>query len=113
MEVEFNPDKPTTKVVWIGNPPHVEVVTKSKKGNQWELASLTFETGQETINIKVDKDQGRWLAALLSELSVHNMKGYTLQEVRHHYENAGLSDFDLFWDNKPVNQLYKAGLLKL
>jgi radical SAM superfamily enzyme YgiQ (UPF0313 family) len=112
-EVEFNADKPTTKLVWLGNAPYLEIITKSKKGSQWELASLTFETAQETINIKVDKDEGTWLAAMLNELSVYNTKAYTLQEVRQHYDRAGLPDFELFWDNKPVSQLYKAGLLKL
>ena len=29
------------------------------------------------------------------------------------YEKSGLEDFELFWDNKPVNTLYKAGLLRL
>ena len=28
-------------------------------------------------------------------------------------EKAGFDDFELFWDNKPVNTLYKAGLLQL
>ena len=25
----------------------------------------------------------------------------------------GLEDFELFWDNKPINTLYKFGLLEL
>jgi hypothetical protein len=29
------------------------------------------------------------------------------------YKAAGLEDFELFWDNKPVNTLHKVGLLKL
>jgi hypothetical protein len=33
--------------------------------------------------------------------------------VKADYENAGLEDFELFWDNKPVTTLYKAGLLQL
>ena len=36
-----------------------------------------------------------------------------LGEVKENYQAAGLEDFELFWDNKPVNQLYKAGLLVL
>jgi hypothetical protein len=35
-----------------------------------------------------------------------------LQEVKEDYEAAGFEDFELFWDNKPVNTLYKAGLLQ-
>ncbi len=113
MSEEIANDKPTTKLTWLGKAPVLEVITKSKKGNQWELASLTFETPQEQVNIRVDSAQGQWLAKMLGELSVHNSKAYTLGEVKQQYEAAGLEDFELFWDNKPVNTLYKAGLLKL
>jgi hypothetical protein len=36
-----------------------------------------------------------------------------MQQVIENYEAAGLEDFELFWDNKPVNQLHKAGLLMI
>ena len=77
------------------------------------MLSLSFETKKETINIKVDVEQGKWLAGILQSTSISNPKMLTLQEVKADYENAGLEDFELFWDNKPVNTLYKAGLLQL
>jgi hypothetical protein len=46
-------------------------------------------------------------------LSVNNLKLMTLQDVKDNYEAAGLEDFELFWDNKPMNTMYKAGLLML
>ncbi|CAN5595811.1 radical SAM protein [soil metagenome] len=104
---------PTSKVVWLGKKPKLEIITKSKKGNQWEMASLTFQQKRETINIKVSQLQGSWLVYMLDQLSVCNNKTYTLKEVKENYEAAGLDDFELFWDNKPVSTLYKAGLLKL
>ncbi len=110
---EYQSVKPNTKVVWLGNPPVVETFTKSKKGNHWEMCSLHFETKKETLEIKTDKEQGLWLAAMLQELSVDNIKTLSLAEVKASFENAGLGDFELFWDNKPVNTLYKAGLLQL
>ena len=105
-------NKPTTKVVWLGNLPTVEVITKTKKGSSWELCSLTFQTKKETFNIKVNEPEGKWLAGLLKQLSEAE-KSYTLQEIKDNYEVAGLSDFELLWDNKPVNTLYKVGLLQL
>jgi hypothetical protein len=36
-----------------------------------------------------------------------------MQEIKDDYEQQVLEDFELFWDNKPVSTLYKAGLLKL
>jgi len=59
------------------------------------------------------KEQGEWLYRVLPKLSPANIKLMTLQELMADYENAGLEDFELFWDNKPVNTLYKIGLLKL
>lgn len=105
--------KPTDKIVWLGNPPTVENFTKSKKGSQWEMSSITFQSRKETLTIKTNKAQGRWLAGMLENLSVKNKKTYTLQEVKDNYESEGLEDFELFWDNKPVSGLYKVGLLKL
>lgn len=112
-EPEIANSNPNTKVIFLGNQPKTETIIKSKKGNQWELLSLTFETKKETINIKVDKEQGEWLAGILQNLSVSNPKTLTLQDVKTDYENAGLEDFELFWDNKPVNGLWKVGLLML
>jgi len=112
-EEEYTPLNPAAKMVWIGTKPVLETFTKSKKGNHWEMASLTFQSKRETVNIKVDQAQGLWLADMLRKLSVNNMKTYTLQEVKDSYEAAGLADFELFWDNKPVSGLYKFGLLRL
>jgi len=112
-EAAYASPKPTAKVLWLGNNPKVEFFTKSKKGNSWEMASLTFHGKKETLNIKVGDVQGKWLASMLEKLSLYQLKSYTLQEIRDDYEQAGLLDFPLFWDNKPVNTLYKMGLLVL
>lgn len=105
--------KPSAKIVWLGKKPAVEHFTKSKKGNTWEMTSFTFQNRKEQSNISVNQPQGIWLAGMLDKLSVNNPKTYTLQEVMDSYAAAGLEDFELFWDNKPVNTLHKFGLLKL
>ncbi len=112
-EEEYNAPNPNAKIVWLGKKPLVEPFIKSKKGNQWEMASLTFQGKMETLNIKVDQKQGEWLAEMLEQLSVHNTRVMTYKEVKDNFEQAGLEDFELFWDNKPVNGLYKMGLLSL
>ena len=89
------------------------MITKSKKGNTWQVASLTFQSKKETFNIKVGEAEGLWFASMLERLSVNNSKIWTLQEVKDDYEAAGLEDFELFWDNKPVNGMNKVGLLRL
>ena len=112
-EEAYQPAKPNAKIVWLGTVPSVEVIAKSKKGSHWENCFLNFESKKETLQIKTDKEAGLWLAGMLQQLSVHNIKTFTLQEVKTAFETAGLGDFELFWDNKPVNTLYKAGLLQL
>jgi hypothetical protein len=113
QEPELTNHKPSSKVVFIGNMPSLEIVSRSKKGNTWEEASLTFQTKKEAINIKVDKAKGEWLFSILPLLSINNTKTLSLQEVITNYDAAGLEDFELFWDNKPINGLNKAGLMTL
>jgi hypothetical protein len=36
-----------------------------------------------------------------------------LADIKADYTAAGLEDFDLFWDNKPINSLHKVGLLRI
>lgn len=112
-EDAYSAPKPTAKIVWLGKTPAVQTITKTKKGSSWEVASLTFQNRKEKANISVAPEQGIWLAEMLEKLSIANPKTYTLKEVMDSYEAAGLEDFELFWDNKPVNSLYKFGLLKL
>ncbi|MBO9730842.1 MAG: radical SAM protein [Chitinophaga sp.] len=113
LEEEAGTVKPTSKVVYLGKQPSMEIITKSKKGATWEMSSLTFQGKKEKMNISVQPSQGVWLTSMLQALAVSNPKTYTLQEVKDSYEAAGLEDFELFWDNKPVNTLHKQGLLKL
>jgi len=77
------------------------------------MMSIAFASKKETQEIKVNKSQGEWLLAMLPQLSVAHTKTYTLQEVKDSYEAAGLEDFELFWDNKPLTNLHKFGLLQL
>ncbi len=113
LEPTLISNKPNTKIVYLGQAPSLQLITKSKKGQHWELAQLAFENRKEHIEIKVDKEKGQWLAKLLPQLSVEQDHQWTLAEVKTNYEAAGLEDFELFWDNKPVNTLNKVGLLHL
>jgi hypothetical protein len=89
------------------------MITKSKKGAQWEVMALTFQTKKAIYTINLEPEKGAWLLNILPALSINNPKQLTLQQVKADYEAAGLENFELFWDNKPVNTLYKAGLLRV
>ena len=105
--------KPTAKVLWLGKAPQVSHFTKSKKGNHWEMSSLVFQSKKTTDDIKVNQPEGKWLVEMLEKLSINNTTILTLQQVKDSYEAQGFDDFELFWDNKPVNGLWKFGLLKV
>lgn len=87
--------------------------TQSKKGNQREMMSLAFYTPTGNLQIQVPVKQGQWLNAMLDKIKVNNPVTLTRQQVQADYESAGLADFELFWDNKPMNTLHKAGLLQV
>ncbi|MDB5202338.1 MAG: hypothetical protein JWQ27_1747 [Ferruginibacter sp.] len=107
------PFKASAKIVWLGKDPQVSYFTQSKKGNQREMATLNFvsKTGQQQIQLQ--KEYADWLLPMLRQLSVSNVKTFTLEELQKSYESAGLEDFELFWDNKPMNTLSASGLLRL
>ena len=113
QQEEYVAYKPTTKIIWLGNQPSIAHFTKSKKGNHWQMSELNFQNKRIAGSIKVSQPQGEWLVNMLEKCSVHNMETCTLQEIKESYEAADLEDFELFWDNKPVNTLYQFGLLQL
>lgn len=112
-EDELPVSKPSAKIIFLGTILKTEVIAKSKKGNRWEELQISFATKKENSSIQVDRAKGEWLVRLLPKLSLHNEKQMTLQEVKEDYELNDWDDFELFWDNKPVNTLHKVGLLLL
>jgi len=112
QEAEEFKIKPTAKIVWLGGKPFVEEFTKSKKGNSWEMMSLTFHDKKESFSIQTNKAEGEWLAETLQKVSVANAKIHTFQEIKADFEKQR-EDFELFWYSKPVNSLREYGLLVL
>ena len=112
-EEEYIPASPGARVLWLGETPTTCAFTKTKRGERWDMTELTFQDTRETLRISVDRPQGEWLAETLPTLSIHAPRIHTLQEVKDSYEKAGLEDFELFWDNKPVTNLRKFGLLRI
>lgn len=49
---------PNAKVIWIGNLPSKDFFVKSKKGQQWEMASLKFSTKSEDLVMNLSKLEG-------------------------------------------------------
>ncbi|TKC10275.1 radical SAM protein [Pedobacter polaris] len=104
--------KPTAKIVWLGGKPTIEIFTKSKKGNTWDMMILNFHSKKETYSIQTNKKEGEWLVSILEKISVVNEKVLTFQEIKTDFENT-IEHFELFWYSKPIHTLREFGLLVL
>ncbi|WP_316829477.1 B12-binding domain-containing radical SAM protein [Pedobacter aquatilis] len=110
-EHHFN-TKPTAKVIWLGSKPEAEYFTKTKKGNSWEMASLTFHDKRESFTVQVNKNEGEWLVSILERIKATGENIHSFQELKSDFETE-MDNFELFWYSKPVNTLREFGLLVL
>ena len=110
--VEFS-TKPSAKIVWLGGKPTVDYFTKTKKNRQFEMATVSFYNKKETFSLQVSQLHGQWLLQILPLLTPMSHSILTFQDVKAHYEVAGLEDFELFWYHKSLDMLHKFGLLIL
>lgn len=111
LETEpFDPPKETARPLWLGDVPEIESITKSKRGETWELIRCTLHTKTETLSVDFPAPEGRWLMSKLPELSIDTPKRPTLAELRLECESLHL-DFDLFLISKGFLTLRDAGLL--
>ncbi|PWS29110.1 radical SAM protein [Pedobacter yonginense] len=108
---QFN-TKPTAKIVWIGGKPSSEYFTKTKKGNSWEMATLTFHDKKQSFSIQTNKAEGVWLTSILDKLHVSKEKVYSFADIKADFETE-MENFELFWYSKPINTLREFGLLTL
>jgi hypothetical protein len=109
-EPEINTSQ-NAKAIWMGISPTTQIVQKSKKGVKWEEMQFTFQTNKQSFQISVAPKNGAWLIQMLERLHIEKEQPMTYAQIKQDYTNVGLEGFELFWDNKPIASLYKAGLL--
>lgn len=102
--------KPNHKVIWLGSEPTVEITTKSKKGNSWEIMNLQFHLPTNVLSISLDKEKGEWFVKELEKLKPSATKLITFAALKTSFEEK-FEDFELFWHSKPINRLKEVGLL--
>jgi hypothetical protein len=107
-----NAPKPTARVLFVGSLPRISFAIKSKKGQHWTMATLQFHGHQHALSVDLPEALGTWFFELLHTLTPAQPP-QTIKQVQDAYEAADFSDFELFWDNKPIATLYKMGLLLL
>ncbi|MGV9003460.1 B12-binding domain-containing radical SAM protein [Flavobacterium sp.] len=104
--------KPTSKIIWIGTKPISKQFTKSKKGNTWQMTSLTFYLKTQTLELNLESDKANWLINIVEKVSVENATPMTFSQLKTDFETT-MKDFELFWFSKQINTLRESGLLVL
>ena len=110
-EQNFN-TKPNAKIVWLGGIPQIEIFTKSKKGNSWEMMKLTFHNKTQTFDISINAQEGKWLVETLEKITIDSGSKLAYSQLKTDFESK-LEDFELFWYSKPILTLRQFGLLSL
>jgi hypothetical protein len=97
--------KPNTKVIWLGNAPIV-----TDLGDEHELM---FHDKTGGFSLVLNEELSHWLMEILPLLSVRSEGLYTFSDIQTHYENAGLTEFESFFDEILIGELAESGLLLL
>lgn len=94
--------KETTKIVWIGQLPQIEILDK-------RTAILTLHDKIAIIELGLQKDLALWLKEWITKLKNRPVK---FIEFRESY-NQHFKAFDTFWASEEINDLRENGLLVL
>jgi hypothetical protein len=95
--------KGSHSIVWIGGP----VAYDSSKSLLW------ISTKQETISIKCQEPEGRWLESVLNDMTPKDTPLLTYHKLQEEYDKQQLPDFTLFWYGAVMEELKEIGLLVL
>lgn len=110
LEEENFSTKPNSKIIFTATKPLVEFYTKSKKGNSWEMATLTFHEKTNFFSINLEKEIAIWLLETIDEISVTSDKQLTFNQLKAKFE-LYFDDFELFWYSKPMQILKENGVI--
>ena len=103
--------KASAKVIWLGALPIVVQTKRKKKGREEDILAFTFFDKKETVNMSFGLAHGEFVLATLKKISVFEGKMGSFQEIKADFELRDLGEFELFWFNRPFNQLRNLGLL--
>lgn len=101
--------KPSSKIIWLGGSPKVQLIPATKKNTLRHL--LIFHNKKTSFDIELAANQSEWLQKTLPLLSPSNEKIYTLQELKEDYTNQNLGEFEFLWHSKTFAVLRENGLL--
>jgi len=110
LEEENFSTKPNAKIIFTSSKPLVEFYSKSKKGNSWEMAELTFHEKTNVFKINLEKDKAIWLLETIDEISIYSYKQFIFNQLKAKFE-LDFDDFELFWYSKPIQTLKENGVI--
>ncbi len=103
--------KPNAKIIFTGSKPLVEYFIKSKKGNSWEMATLTFHEKTNVFSITLEQDKADWLLKTLEEITLDKLnKTILINNIKNNFE-LNFADFEIFWYSKPMQTLKENGVI--
>lgn len=111
--VEYEPVKPHTKIVWLGGIPSIRYYSKKKKNQTYEMAELTFANKKQDLVIHLKHEEGKWLFTQIPNISVGESSHTSFVELEKSFEEQTGEDFVLFWNSTAIKQLRENGLLML
>lgn len=110
LEEESFKTKSNAKIIWTSAKPLVDFFTKTKKGNSWEMATLTFHEKTNVFSITLEKEKTIWLLDTIDEISLNSNKTLNFNELKSKFE-LDFEDFELFWYSKPIQNLKENGVI--
>lgn len=104
-------EKQNLRVLWLGNAPDLEVVTKTKKGRTFHNAVLTFTEKTEEYEIRTSPEVGQWLHIWLTRLSEDLSTKFLLKDLAADYPEGQPFTFLEFLITDTWLELRERGLL--
>jgi hypothetical protein len=111
LEPEFPPNKPTVRIIWLGQGDQIRLITKSKKGQQWEIAEWTGFTERHAYTVSLPKEIASWWLGQIATLLPSGVPT-NIQMLKSSFEQACPDeDFELAWCNKIYPAFCKYSLI--
>ncbi|MBD8018170.1 B12-binding domain-containing radical SAM protein [Kaistella pullorum] len=110
VEDEVFKFKANSKIIFMHPEPIKDDFIKSKKGDSWEITSLTFHLNTNILKIELKQKLAAWLTESMLRHSIKNGSQITLHQLKNDFE-LHFENFEMFWFSKPVQQLKENGII--
>ena len=103
-DLDLNTPKSSSKIIWLGTMPEVQIIEKSKKGMHWIQHKLIFHLKNDTVQLVLSVNDSLWLQNQIPKMQLNQSKHCTFGELKESYEEE-LENFELLWTQKSFQKL--------